>query len=125
MSRYRTKVSRAPARRGGAKLKMNLDAGPEKAAWFDFWAFCRMAATAIVRARRASTSQTKSHFGLVGCLEAKIEATTAVKPTTMSPLPGTPVKEEARSIVDRIKWRSSSASFGFRCNGSSVILITQ
>src|SRR5882672_6591677 len=70
-----------------------------------------MLVKAMVQATAASTSQISNHFG-VDCLRAMAVASRALAPTSTWPQPDIAVNDEERSMVWRMKFRSSMARTG-------------
>ena len=64
---------------------------------------------AMETAMAASASQTRSQRASLGWRAASAAAARAVSPMSRVPAPGTAVKEPARSMVVRMKRRSSAA----------------
>jgi hypothetical protein len=104
-----TAVSSAPAIIAGAKLRTNLRPGPVRRGTSARRALRRMATEEMASERSASPSQTPSQRDGVGCRAATAAAARALRPTATVAQPEMAVNAPARSIVSRMKRRSSMA----------------
>ncbi len=95
---------------GGNKPRATLRPGPVKTGRPRRLAFLRVERKAMTVARKASASQILSHAEEFGWRAASHAAARAVRPRMTCPQPGTAVKEAERSIVSRMKRRSSAGS---------------
>jgi hypothetical protein len=110
--RWRAAVRIVAARTLGRNVSATLRPGPLVSGSAARRAFRYIAGTAMARATTASRSQTASHaLELVG-RAAIAAAASAVRPMATCPQPGVAVNEEERSMVSRMKRRSSSARCG-------------
>src|SRR5439155_27293120 len=108
-ARYNATVSRPPTAMGGMKLSQKRRPGPDRIGSFTAYAFRTMVHPPITRATIASPSHVASHSSTLGCRAARNAAASAVAPTATWPQPGTAVNDPARSMVWRMKRRSSTA----------------
>ena len=95
-------VSRKPARKGGPRPRQNLAPGPDNSGIWWMRALRFMDQRAMERANTASANQTSKNAGSDAWPAAIQAAPNAVQPMPTLPHPGTAVKAEARSMVERI-----------------------
>src|SRR5438270_849543 len=119
-ARNSRKVRKAPAKRGGARPRATLRAGPENNGRPRWFAFQVQVSSPIAAASRPSASQTRSHANGDVWAEAIQAAMRAVRPRRTCPQPDTAVKEAERSMVSRMKRRSSKTSRAVRDGGEET-----
>ena len=107
-ARTNTNVSSAPASNGGNNPSATFCPGPENSGSPRRLAFACIEMMAISAARKASNSQTFNHAAALDCLAAMVAAARAVAPRITCPHPGTAVNDADRSMVSRMKRRSSA-----------------
>src|SRR5437868_8773585 len=118
-ARNNTNVRNAPATNGGAKPSATFRAGPENSGNPRRFAFQVQASNPITTATMPSASQTRNQEKAETCRAANTAAPNAVTPERTCPHPETAVNAEARSIVSRMK-RKSSATFGSASGRANV-----
>src|SRR5579862_3105512 len=96
-------VNRALAKRGGRRLVTNLRPGRDVSAFPWRRIFSTMPSEAIATASAASPIQVRTHSALDVCCAVITLVARAVHPTRTMAQPGTAVKDEAPSIVSRMK----------------------
>src|SRR6201990_1470774 len=97
---------------------MSLRPCGERSEVSEAWAFLYIVKPAMQAETAASANQTAIQSAKARCCDATSAAKSAVTPMATCPQPGTAVKEEARSIVSRMKRRLSIAR-SWSAGGSS------